>query len=289
MRWCSNPCIDSGALLRESAVAFSKRFVELLRLPGFSQYHHLIPEQMETPSHFRKKQLGHLFCALGKLMGCIAIGALLAFAFPVAEGFFIAMSVLTGFSFARSEILNAKVAGHGARSAKLQLDMEDGRLPKHFILFLRGFGLDMKTTENPMRYTQGLEITTTEQQIAARLPAGHTLIAIGDPEEDVPKLGALRVYCDHHGWQEAVLKLMNDAAFIVMRPGDGPFLSWELEQIAERVGGEKFILCGYRAGMNAYAKFIRKHESILKIDPEPKRIPFFVLFNRDWTMRAEVF
>lgn len=261
-----------------------------LEVHELNRSHRKLSDQPERPTsqYYRNERMSHYGLAIGKLVGCCLVALLLALILPHFQGFFIPLGILTGFGMAHSELLRAKESGHAAKSASLQERMESGELPKLFILFLRGFRSDMKTQENMSRITPGLEIESTEQKILSRLPQ-YEVIAIGDPEEDIPKLGAARLYFTDEDWQTAALNLMEKASLIVMRPGSGRFLTWELEQIAEHFGGEKFILCGYRAGMTSYANFVRKHEAILKIDPEPKKIPFFVTFNNDWTLCEEVY
>lgn len=74
-----------------------------------------------------------------------------------------------------------------------------------------------------------------EETIAPLLMQYGPLVAIGDPRDDLPDLGAYRDYVDDAAWQERVRAYIGSAKFIVMIPGNSRWIRWELSQI---LGGD---------------------------------------------------
>jgi hypothetical protein len=61
----------------------------------------------------------------------------------------------------------------------------------------------------------------------ALLPFGP-LIALGEPGEELPPLGAARSYFEKLTWQDAVLDMMRDACLVLVVVNDTPSLIWEI-------------------------------------------------------------
>lgn len=68
------------------------------------------------------------------------------------------------------------------------------------------------------------------------------LIAIGNPGEKLPHIGAARALFPEGEWQPAVLRFMDEAIFIAMIAGDTRWISWELERIVEKGGERKLAI-----------------------------------------------
>lgn len=102
----------------------------------------------------------------------------------------------------------------------------DGRPP---ILYLRSFA-----SEN----TVGDE----ELAIAHAFEDVGPFVAIGQPGEKLPKLGAARMYLTDDSWQGRVRELMARARFVIVVAGDTPGLGWELSQCAQIDDPRKLII-----------------------------------------------
>src|SRR5262249_61590036 len=66
-----------------------------------------------------------------------------------------------------------------------------------------------------------------EIAVSALRPLGAA-IAIGQPGERLPKLGAIRAYYPDDKWQAAVLEWMRRAQLIVLVGGASPWALWAL-------------------------------------------------------------
>lgn len=114
------------------------------------------------------------------------------------------------------------------------------RLPG--ILLLRSFsddGVSVRPTGVFKRLTMGG--VRLEEALGRELFRRGTLIAIGQPGERLPKLGAYRFYADDETWQPAVLAHMDTSAFVVVIGGTTRWVRWELEQIAASPNRSKLI------------------------------------------------
>jgi TPR repeat protein len=70
------------------------------------------------------------------------------------------------------------------------------------------------------------------------------VVAIGNPGETLPPLGACREYHKNDAWQGRILELAAKAGLIVVILGTSPSIRWEIQQIARRRWLDKTIfLC----------------------------------------------
>ena len=68
------------------------------------------------------------------------------------------------------------------------------------------------------------------------------VVGLGDPADRVPPTGAVRVYLDHHDWQDELGRLADRSAAIVMTPSSTQALRWELRHIYEKQLWDKFFI-----------------------------------------------
>lgn len=61
------------------------------------------------------------------------------------------------------------------------------------------------------------------------------LVAIGQPGERLPPLGAARLYLEDDNWQGKVLELLSQAKLVLIYGGETPGLGWELQQVRDRL------------------------------------------------------
>lgn len=117
----------------------------------------------------------------------------------------------------RRSQLEAAIAKNTAPSA----DYARAADPRPPILFLRPFKDDLLTS-GVLRF---------EEDLAAHLRLLGPPIAIGNPKDDLPELGAYRQYYDEATWKSAVLGYMRECRFIFMIPGSTMAVEWEIDTI----------------------------------------------------------
>lgn len=124
---------------------------------------------------------------------------------------------------------------YAARGAA-QVLLRDGRRP---VLYLRSFDDDAAARAGGRART---DLHTREVQFAAALGAVGPVIAVGQPGEDLPRLGAARFYLPLDDWQGTVRRLMDLSQLIVLRLGQGEGLRWEIGEARATQPPAKLIL-----------------------------------------------
>jgi len=152
-------------------------------------------------------------------------------------------------------ILFAAAAGGGFGHRQYQLgrrrwlaETASTEVPQgDFILFLRGFRDDILAAEAiglQRDWTEALlaliRIPLTEEEHLARaLGTFYPVVAIGQPGEQWPLLGARRIYLDDAEWQHGVHDLMHRARFVVLRLGSEDGLLWEFRTALRDLSPDK--------------------------------------------------
>ncbi|MFG1699749.1 hypothetical protein [Nonomuraea sp. NPDC049309] len=120
-----------------------------------------------------------------------------------------------------------------------------------FVLYLRPFASDA-LQNSPQRVPwRGLMplarllVTgrTEEERIAAALKRRVSpLVAVGQPGETLPYVGATRLYLPLNDWQAPVRELMRRARMVVLSLGPGEGTMWELREAFRTLPPERLIL-----------------------------------------------
>jgi hypothetical protein len=120
-------------------------------------------------------------------------------------------------------------------------EANDNRPP---VLYLRSFKDDAITAAAVSSGAAwgGLAVKTEEEQLAKVLTAIGPVVAIGKPGEELPELGARRIYLRSEEWKERVSELMRKAALVVLRPGETPSVWWEISEVMKQVRPERRLL-----------------------------------------------
>jgi hypothetical protein len=84
-------------------------------------------------------------------------------------------------------------------------------------------------------------IESDEEALARALGGIGPFVAIGQPDEWLPKLGAYRMYRGHSEWQDTVRDLLKRASLVIVRVGYTPGLLWELRNTAELVDSDRIV------------------------------------------------
>jgi hypothetical protein len=148
---------------------------------------------------------------------------------------------------------------------------------------LRSFADDRNPTaaEIPTvgQFAVALPNPTEEEDIAHALGAIGPVLAIGNPSEKLPTLGAARLYVTSERWQDVVLKLVTSAKLVVLRSAATRGLAWEVEKVVRHVAPERILL--YITG--DYARFRELVKSVLPHElPADIGISRFIAFDADW-------
>jgi len=162
---------------------------------------------------------------------------------------------------------------------------DDTRSP---VLYLRAFEQDSDSAR-PMTLVGSYRYFTEEEQLAAVLRELGPFIAIGQPGEDLPDLGANRIYVEGD-WQTKVAELMERAQLVVLRAASSEGFWWEFETAIQRLDPTRILLI-VPPGRRRYEQFARQAAEILPqpLPEYPSRkhrignIRCFISFGPDWT------
>ena len=149
--------------------------------------------------------------------------------------FFLAVWIIaSGRRFVANETVRflRQLRSRVARSASA-VARADTRPP---ILFLRSFGADEIAVKSD-RYWGARFLAMRDQEVRLEEVIAETLypygplVALANPKDRLPPLGAARENVADPDWQQAVDRYMADASRIVLIVGDTPSLRWEARRI----------------------------------------------------------
>jgi hypothetical protein len=116
--------------------------------------------------------------------------------------------------------------------------------PRRPILFLRSFRDDM--TGAPLRVTlAGIRwwgSMRLEEALSETVGKLGPFLAVGEPNEGLPQLGAARAYLGQDAWQEAVLGWIRTSRLIIMLAGPTSWIHWEMQHIIRSGRLQKLLL-----------------------------------------------
>ncbi|RZL86245.1 MAG: hypothetical protein EOP82_30565 [Variovorax sp.] len=167
-----------------------------------------------------------------KLAALDAPGIILAVAFTIV-GPAITLAIGRLF-FALSRRLRSLALRRSLKTAT-ELRRDDLRPP---ILFLRSFRDDqVSLSEAPLPFAlrffdPGVEAQTLEALVIRSMAPIGPVIAIGNPADTLPPLGAARSYLENEDWQGVIRFLIAEARIVVISLDDTPGVQWELREIA---------------------------------------------------------
>jgi hypothetical protein len=159
--------------------------------------------------------------------------------------------------------------------------------PRAPVVYLRSFDQDADSAHS-MTPLGSYRYFTEEEQLAKVLRDIGPCIAVGDPREKLPDLGADRIYLGDE-WQRRVLELIASAQLIVLRGAGTEGLWWEFQQVVQRVDPKRVLLV-VPSNRQSYEAFTRRAAEIVPMQmPEyPNRrhrigsIRGFVVFGSGW-------
>lgn len=116
-----------------------------------------------------------------------------------------------------------------------ELKAEAARTPVAPVVYLRSFADDSRAGR---RYGA----LTEEEQLGKALAWIGPLLAIGRPGEELPYVGAQRIYVANEEWQGRITELLNHARLVVLRTGSTEGFEWELERALTSLPPDRLLL-----------------------------------------------
>ncbi|MFE7569826.1 hypothetical protein ACFU76_23125 [Streptomyces sp. NPDC057539] len=125
---------------------------------------------------------------------------------------------------------------------------------ERYVLYLRPFVLDSRMATAPPE-TPGIWSSTpyevpgltTEEFLTRQFADCGRVVAVGQPGERLPLLGAQRGYLPLNGWQNTVSQLIQGAHAVLMSVAPGPGTVWEYTEALRTIPPERLVLmvcCG---------------------------------------------
>jgi hypothetical protein len=117
-----------------------------------------------------------------------------------------------------------------------------------FVLYLRWFKEDSfldrayPRVGSPFLFHLLISGASEEEQLVKVLKPYGRVVAVGDPTEALPRVGADRFYLPFEGWQEPVRALISKARLVVLSLGMGEGTLWELVEAMSLLPPERLIL-----------------------------------------------
>ena len=132
-------------------------------------------------------------------------------------------------------------------------------------------------------------VLTEEEQLAKSFNDFGTFLAIGRPTENLPEVGAIRIYVEDEKWKDVVTDLMCRSKVVVIRVSDTKGLLWEINQAMSRVPPEKLVLV-VACKKKQYNSFKEKAERLCSLKLPDYRgwrknvgsLRGFIYFTPDW-------
>jgi hypothetical protein len=115
------------------------------------------------------------------------------------------------------------------------------------VLYLRSFlddgrGRKLSVWRQLTDAVNSLRNKTHEQRLAKYAEGIGPFVAIGRPGEELPELGAARMYVSNDDWQAVATDLMARSQLVVLQVGETRGVQWELDRVDEVKKPEQVLL-----------------------------------------------
>jgi hypothetical protein len=195
------------------------------RLDRHFAAHRRLPKATASPAAQAKSGLYTLAAVIVMIVAClvgIGVGQAVGHVWPIMVG------TVFGWFIIRLFRLAARTAQPSAARALAS----DPRPP---VLLLRSFVDDSLLVDQRIKMVIDQQATIRfEEAMSAYLSGYGPFVAVGEPGEALPQVGAARAYLTKEEWQAAVKTWIGQARFIVMVAGTTEWIRWELKQILDQ-------------------------------------------------------
>lgn len=147
------------------------------------------------------------------------------------------------------------------------------------VLYLRSF-VDDKTPIGLF----GQQEPSFEDTLVAVLSKIGPVIALGQPGEKLPPVGANRIYLGD-SWRQELQQLLATVKVVVIRTGMTPSLLWELDVVIRTVSPHRIVLA--MPSDDSYRAFIGSSQHMFPRGlPSERGSALFLAFDDDWNALA---
>ena len=127
----------------------------------------------------------------------------------------------------------------GSQDGRRLLKSTKGKQP---VLYLRSFVIDEQDEHQTHMWFGKQIIRNKEEHVLAEMfETLGPFIAIGNPKEWLPNIGAARLYVDNSQWQDEVIQLMEQSGLVLLRVGNTSGFQWEIHQVLQHVKPEHIL------------------------------------------------
>lgn len=133
----------------------------------------------------------------------------------------------------------------GKRLKSISAEEAMAKDPRPPVVYFRSFDDDRRfvlSSKQRERSWGFKKYRTEEEQIVKVLKRIGPVVAIGDPEENVPLPGASRLYTTDDTWQAVAEDLLNRAALVVYRLGGTPGFVWEVKRGRKHLSPDRLVI-----------------------------------------------
>jgi len=172
----------------------------------------------------------------------------------------------------------------------------DERVP---ILYLRSFEHDAGKASwsavswKPRQSFEQPYTKATELQLTSALAPIGPVVVVGEPGEELPGVGGLRLYFASDEWREKVQELMRISRFVIIHPGKTDGVAWEMTTAKQTLDPKRlvFVFASWHS-LKRYGRqieydiFASQLRHIFDISlPEKFNGAYFLYFTSDWSPR----
>jgi hypothetical protein len=183
-----------------------------------------------------------------------------------------------------------------------------------FALYLRPFRNDALQSAVQQDRLAGLPVNnfftsgrSEEEHVAVALKHIGPMVAVGMPGEQLPHVGALRMYLPRDGWHEPVRELISQARLVILMLGSSEGTRWELYEAMRILAPQQLVLLvpmaaheyeSFRESVAAELRTLpagkisgtvtglsRSLPDYRSVRPSPSAIKAMIHFAPDWTPR----
>lgn len=122
---------------------------------------------------------------------------------------------------------------------------------RSMVLYLRPFAADSQLGKAGWRFLDHVGPFTEEEQLVEALSRVGPVVALGQPGELLPRIGARREYVSQENWKVRVEDLMRQAQLVVVLYADSSSVQWEIEKAQELLRPDQLVIAFLKADIAA--------------------------------------
>ena len=106
-------------------------------------------------------------------------------------------------------------------------------------------------------------LNSEEEQLSLAVKDFGPFVAVGNPKDPLPQIGALKLYSEENEWQNVVTNLIQVSQLVILRVGHTPGFWWEVETVVNNKEPEKIMFL-LPSSIIEYTKFKTEFEKRFK-------------------------